>query len=184
MVQYLEKFFRCVCKGKGILYPSKVFLPTKYIFPTREADQILQKSLGEEIASNCSFGSFCRHLSHPIINQPLCSDDDHFISVIQLTTLCTARRWKCNLHSDSLTVEIAKCRLLCNFFHLFLPEIYETGELSWSHISDFQVLTGHADCQKVVQSLLMRKTKQMALCSPANDKATLLLCTAKLLHSN
>ena len=149
-------------------------MPQKYFYPIYFPREIPC----EEIAS--SFGFFCRHLSHPIINRPLWSDDDDFISVIQLTTLCTARRWKCNLHSDSLTVEIAKCRLLGNFFHLFLPEIYETGELSWSHISDFQVLTGHADCQKVVQSLLMRKTKQMALCPPAN-KATLLLslhCTA------
>ena len=177
MVQYLEKFFRCVCKGKGILYPSKVFLPTKYIFPTREADQILQKSLGEEIASNCSFGSFCRHLSHPIINQPLCSDDDHFISVIQLTALCAARRGKCNLHSISHW-----------FFHLFVPQIYETGELSNSLISHFWFSTSdwrrwlskrwfiHCWCGKQSRWRFTHLLITRLHCC--------WVCTAKLLHSN
>ena len=126
---------------KGVLYASKVFLPN--IFPARNPLWGNRFQLWLLLPSSES-----DDLSHPIINQPLCSNDDDFISVIQLTALCTARRWKCNPHSISLTVEIAKCRLLCNFFHLFLPEIYETGELSWSHISDSQLLSGDADCQK------------------------------------
>ena len=67
---FLQKYmyFHRVFLPKYIFLNSRVFLQ-KYI--SRKGRLELPKSLHEEIASSCDFGSFCRHHSHPITRPAL-----------------------------------------------------------------------------------------------------------------